>query len=57
MNIFINWPRPTGLMLSKASSIEQGCYACQWLDNVDIYTYAKFDQKKTMWFKSYERFH
>ena len=31
-------------MLSKASSIKKVCYACQWLDNVDMHTYANFDQ-------------
>ena len=31
-------------MLSKALSIKIGCYASQWLENVDIQTYAKFDQ-------------
>ena len=29
MSIFTNWPRPTGLMLSKASSVSKGCYAYQ----------------------------
>ena len=34
------------LMLSKASSIKKECYmyACQSLDNVDMYKYAKFYQ-------------
>ena len=27
-------------MLSKASSIEKGWYACQWLDNVDMHNYV-----------------
>ena len=22
----------------------ESCYACQWLDNVDMHTYAEFDQ-------------
>ena len=44
LNIFINLPRPAGLMLSKDSSIGKGCYAFQWLDNVDMHTYAKYDQ-------------
>ena len=35
MNIFTNWPRLTGLMLSKASSIKKGYYTYKWLDNVD----------------------
>ena len=43
MNTFTNWPRPVGLMLSKASSIKRGCYACQWLDSVEMHAYAKFD--------------
>ena len=38
MNIFTLGPRPTGLMFSKASSINQGCFACQ-LDNVIMQTY------------------
>ena len=33
-----------GLILSKVSSINKGCYTCQWLDSVDMHTYAKFDQ-------------
>ena len=46
LSIFTNRPRPVGLMLSKASSFKNSCYAymCQWLDNVDMHTYAKFDQ-------------
>ena len=32
------------MMLSKPSSIKKGCYTCQWLDNVDIHLYAKFEQ-------------
>ena len=28
---------------SNASFIKKGCYACQWLDNVDMHTFAKFD--------------
>ena len=31
-------------MLSKASFIKNGCYACKLLDNVDMHKYAKFDQ-------------
>ena len=31
-------------MLSKASFIIEGCYARQWLDNVDMHLYANFDQ-------------
>ena len=32
--------------------------AYQWLDNVKMYKYAKFDSNiRTMWFKSYEHFH
>ena len=23
---------------------QKGCYTCQWLDNVDMHLYAKFDQ-------------
>ena len=30
---------------SQQSVVHQkGCYACQWLDNVDMHRYAKFDQ-------------
>ena len=32
------------LMLSKASSIKKGWYACQSLDNVKMYKYTKFYQ-------------
>ena len=32
------------MMLSKPLSIKKGCYICQWLDNVDMHLYAKFDQ-------------
>ena len=32
------------LMLSKASSIIKGCYACQSLENVEMYKYTKFYQ-------------
>ena len=28
----------------QASSIKIGCNAFQWLDNVDMHRYAKFDQ-------------
>ena len=31
-------------MLSKTLSVKRNCYACQCLDNVDMYKYAKFDQ-------------
>ena len=41
MSIFTKWPRPAGLMLSKASFIWKESYACQWLDNVDMHTYAQ----------------
>ena len=44
MSKFINWPQKTGLMLSKSSSNKKGCLACQWLGNVDMHMYAKFDQ-------------
>ena len=27
-------------MLNNASSIQKGCYACQWLDNVDMHTFV-----------------
>ena len=46
MSIFINCPRPAILMFSKASSIKKGCYACQWLDNVEMHKYAQYDQNK-----------
>ena len=32
------------MVLSKPLSIKKGCYTCQWLDNVDMHSYAKFDQ-------------
>ena len=32
------------MMLGKPLSIKKGCYICQWLDNVDMHLYAKFDQ-------------
>ena len=28
-------------MLGKTLSVKRNCYACQCLDNVDMYTYAK----------------
>ena len=44
MSIYTNWPLPASLMLGKTLSAKQNCYACQCLDNVDMYTYAEFDQ-------------
>ena len=44
MNIITNWPQKAGLVLSKPSSIKKGGFACQWLDNVDMHTYAIFVQ-------------
>ena len=44
MNIFTNSQQPAEMMLSKPLSIKKGCYTCQWLDNVDMYLYAKCDQ-------------
>ena len=46
MSMFTNIPRPAELVLSKVSSIKKGCNACQWLDNVDMHTYAQMDQNK-----------
>ena len=43
MNIFTNCPGPVEPMLNKASSVKKDCYVCQWLDNVDMHTGAKFD--------------
>ena len=31
-------------MLGKTLSVKRNCYACQCLNNVDMYMYAKFDQ-------------
>ena len=31
----------------KALSIKKGCYTFQWLENVDMHLYAKFDQNMT----------
>ena len=44
MSIYTNWPLPAWLMLGKTFSVKRNCYACQCLDNVDMYTFAKFDQ-------------
>ena len=44
MSIYTNWPLPAWLMLGKTLSVKRNCYAYQCLDNVDTYTYAKFDQ-------------
>ena len=57
LSIFTNLPRPVGLMLSKASSFTNSCYAYQWLDNFDMHTYAKFDHTIYRCFKSYEHFY
>ena len=47
MTICISRPRPAALMLSEASPIKQRRNTCQWVyDNVDMHTYAKFDQNK-----------
>ena len=40
MSIFTKLPR---LMLSKALSVKTECYACHWLDNVDMHMYANVD--------------
>ena len=37
ISIFIKIPQPAEMILTKPSSIKEGYYACQWLDNVDIY--------------------
>ena len=35
----------TGRTDAQLSVVHQkGCYACQWLSNVDMHTYANFDQ-------------
>ena len=60
MSIFTNWPQQAWLMLRKPSSIKKSDYTYQWLGDVDMRMYAKFDQiwsKYTMWYKSYEHFH
>ena len=44
MRVFSNWPQPAEMMLCKPLSIKEGCYTCQWLDNVDMHFYAKLDQ-------------
>ena len=44
MSIITNSSQLAGLKLSKASSIQKGYYACQRLGNVDMHTFAKFDQ-------------
>ena len=41
---FYYWPWPVGLMLRKAASFKKGCYVCQWLEYVDMHTYAKLVQ-------------
>ena len=38
----------TDVNLSKASYVKKGCYACQWLANVDKHTYEKNDKKYTI---------
>ena len=43
MNIFTNSQQPAEMMLSKPSSIKKNWYTCQWLDNFDMYLYAKCD--------------
>ena len=44
MSIYTNWPLPALLMLCITLSAKRNFYACQCLDNVEMYTYAKFDQ-------------
>ena len=44
MSIFINWPQPAEMMLSKPSSIKKTVTHAS--DNVDMYFYAKLDQNK-----------
>ena len=34
----------TRLTDAQQNLVKRNCYACQCLDNVDMYTYAKFDQ-------------
>ena len=34
----------SGTNALKNLALTKGCYACQWLDNVDMHMYAKFDQ-------------
>ena len=44
MSIFTSWPWSDNLVLSKASTIKKVFYIFQWLDNVNMHKYAKFDQ-------------
>ena len=46
----------TGRTDARQSLVLQKRLFRQWLDNVDMHTYAKFDQIY-MWLKSYEDFH
>ena len=41
MSIYTNWPLPAWLMLDRTLSARRKFYACQCLDNVKMYTYAK----------------
>ena len=40
MSIYTNWPLSAWLMLGKTLSVKRDCYACQCLDNVDIWASA-----------------
>ena len=44
MRSFTNRPQQAGLVLSKPSSIKKGGFTCQWLGNVDMHIFAKYDQ-------------
>ena len=44
MSIYTNWPLPAWLMLGITLSAKRNFYACQCLDTVEMYMYAKFDQ-------------
>ena len=48
----------TGLTDARQSLIhKKGCYPSQWLNNVHMYTFAKYDQNTPCGFKSREHFH
>ena len=36
-SIFTKRPQPAKTILSNPSSIKNGCYTCQWFDNVGIH--------------------
>ena len=59
MNIFTNCYRTDeGWSDAQPTLVHHKCdFACQWLGNVDMHMYAKFDQHIPCVFKSYEHFH